>query len=111
MLSKKALQQLLGQFPHPWMHRRELSCIFFKSYQYVHALSERDVSRIPVLVSEELVVAGLFIGLSHANVRWPVSTRISSTDASLQKRGGLKLTRYRLSQDVCTRSLFTKGNM
>ena len=87
MLSKKALQQLLGQFPHPWMHRRELSCIFFKSYEFVHLMSESEVRRLPVLVAEELVVAGLFLGLSSSNIRWPVSNRISSTDATLERGG------------------------
>ena len=86
-LSKNALQQLLGQFPHPWMHRRELSCSFQRIYKYVQNLSASQTVRLPALIHEELLVAGLLLSLAHSNIRWPISNTITSTDATVTHGG------------------------
>ena len=75
LFSKRALQQLLGQFPHPFMHQKELSSVFGRSYRYVHGLDEDRLYRLPALVKEEFVIAGLLLGVASTNIRWPLSTR------------------------------------
>ena len=85
--SKKALQKLLGLYVHPFMHRRELMATFHHIYVYIEKMPEHDICRMPVFVKDELITALLLLPLAETNVRSPVSTRISATDAS-SLRGG-----------------------
>jgi hypothetical protein len=92
LFSRTALQQLLGQFPHPFMHRKEMSCVFAKSYLSVYELGESELRPLPALVKEELIMGGLVVGLANANITWPVSCEISATDATPTSGGAARTT-------------------
>ena len=85
--SKKAMQKLMGLCIHPFMHRRELMCLFHHAYVFIDGLPEQGVRKLPSYVKDELLCALLVLPLAEANVRSPVSTQISATDAS-SKMGG-----------------------
>ena len=87
-LSKKAMQQLLGQYIHPFMHRRELMSVFHKSFSFVGASESKEPLRIPELVKEELLQAVLILPFAFSCIRWPISSRVSATDATPKAAGG-----------------------
>ncbi len=90
-VSKKLLQRVLGLFVHPCMHQRLLMCILQDSYTWVDKLDENSPKKLPNSVREELLTLALTLPLCHSNVRWPISNRVSATDASL-KGGGQAAT-------------------
>ena len=45
-LTKKSLQQILGQFVHPFSHRNELMCVFDKAYLFVHRCDEKECAQL-----------------------------------------------------------------
>ncbi len=89
--SQKAMQQLLGQFPHPFMHRRELMSVFQGSYKWTSSIDPNSIRKLPSTVRDELVCACLLLGVAHANIRWPVLARVSATDAT-PTAGGSAMT-------------------
>ena len=91
VVSKKLLQRVLGLFVHPCMHQRLLMCLLQDSYTWVENLDDKQPRKLPNSVREELLTLSLAIPLCHSNIRWPVSHRISATDASL-KGGGQAAT-------------------
>lgn len=91
VVGKKLLQRVLGLFVHPCMHQRLLMCLLQDSYTWVEKLDERCHKKLPNSVREELLTLALALPLCHSNIRWPVSNRISATDASL-KGGGQAAT-------------------
>ena len=50
-------------------------------------MSEIDDSKIPVGVLDELIAAALALVVSFANIRAPVSTCLSATDATVRRAG------------------------
>ena len=104
--SRKAMQKLMGLCIHPFMHRRELMSLFHHAYIFIEKLPDTGVRKLPAYVKDELLCALLVLPLAEANVRSPVSTQISATDAS-SKMGGrastltsksLAKTLYRFSE-------------
>lgn len=87
VVSKKLLQRVLGLFVHPCMHQRLLMCILQDSYTWVERLKEDKPRKLPNSVKEELLTLALALPLCHSNIRWPISNRISATDASLTGGG------------------------
>ena len=85
--SKKALQKLLGLYVHPFMHKRECMSIFHHTYLFIDNLPEGVSRKIPQYICDELLTAVLLLPLASANIRLPVSTRVSATDASLSGGG------------------------
>ena len=101
VVSKKLLQKVLGLFVHPCMHQRLLMCILQESYLWVEKLCENKPKKLPVAVREELLTLGMLLPLCHSNIRWPVSNRISATDASLSGGGrAATLTTPSISQTM-----------
>ena len=85
--SKKALQQLVGLYVHPFMHRRECMSMFHHIYVFLEKLPEQGIKRLPQFIRDELVCAVLLLPLAEANIRAPVSVQLSATDASSKKGG------------------------
>ncbi len=87
VITKKALQKLIGLFVHPFMHRRECMCVFHHVYQYMDKMNEGVSQKMPQFIRDEIAVAVLLLPLSCSNIRWPISAQLSATDAS-SKGGG-----------------------
>eukprot|EP00438_Fugacium_kawagutii_P011552 Skav235006 [mRNA] locus=scaffold276:32697:41515:+ [translate_table: standard] len=85
--TKKALQKLVGLYVHPFMHRRECMSIFHHTYMHIENLPNAASRKIPQYVQDELITAALLLPMAAANVRLPVSVRVSATDASLEGGG------------------------
>ena len=86
-VTKKALQKLIGLFVHPFMHRRECMSVFHHIYLYVEKLAEGKLVRLPHHIRDEILTASLLLPMASSNIRWPVSTQISASDASLLAGG------------------------
>ena len=80
--TKKCMQKLVGLYVHPYMHRRECMCVFQHVYHFIERMQEGVNMKIPQHVVDELITAALILPLASSNIRWPVSTQISATDAS-----------------------------
>ena len=86
-VSKKCLEQLVGLFIHPFMHRRLCVSVFGEVYTLLETWPCRGRKALPKALVEEFVGACLILPLCHTNIRWPVSQRVSSADASLSGAG------------------------
>ena len=61
--------------------------IFSEVYTLIEGWPEKGQHKLPKVLVEELLGACLVLPLAFTNIRWPVSQRISSTDASLTGAG------------------------
>ena len=52
-------------------------------------LSDNEVVKLPAHIREELMLAALHLPLAVANLRAPVSSTLSCTDATCFRGGGL----------------------
>ena len=80
--TKKLLQRLVGLFVHPFSHRRELMCVFSRVYGQIEQLPERKQGHLTAVCKQELRWAALLLPFAHSNIRWPLSPRVSATDAT-----------------------------
>jgi hypothetical protein len=105
-VSKKCLQQTVGLFIHPMMHRRELMSSLHCIFGWTDRLEDQQVKRLPPAVIDDLISAIALLPLAQANIKWPVSQNISATDATPTAAGGVQttttkevaLTLYRLAE-------------
>ena len=79
LVTKKAMQKLVGLFVHPFMHRRECMSIFNHVYKFIERTPEGHSVKIPQHVKDELITAVLLLPLASSSARWPVSTQVSAT--------------------------------
>ena len=82
VVSKKAMQKMLGLFVHPFQHRRLLMSVWDTAYVWTAQLSDTGLHPLPLRVSDEIVCAALLLPLASANIRWPVNCCVSTTDAT-----------------------------
>ena len=81
------LRRTVALFIHPYMHRKCFMCVFHRVFVWMATLREGQLTRWPPDVREELLAAAMLLPLCHAHLRWQVSERLSSTDAT-PTRGG-----------------------
>ena len=81
-VTKKLLQKTVGLIVHPAMHRRIFMSLLQETYLWIEKLGNGQRKKLPTRVSEELYWVALCVPLMHANARWPISRRVSATDAS-----------------------------
>jgi hypothetical protein len=104
-VTKKLMQSLMGSFIHPFMHRRECMCIFGRAFQWVHGLPEKEVVGIPHDIQDELWVACLHLTIACADIRAPICTNVTCSDATPTTIGTVQST---VSSD-CASALYTHG--
>ena len=90
-VSRKFMQKLLGLLIHPLQHRREFMSALHSVFLWVDGLPDDWVSwaREPW---EDLVGVLLLLPLTFANARWPISEKLSATDATLPSGGVVETT-------------------
>lgn len=86
-VSNNHMQKLLGSFIHPFCHRRELMSLFAKSFLWVSNLKDFGSHLVPSYVREELLMASLHLLVAVSDVRAPISTTISCSDATPNSAG------------------------
>ena len=85
--TKSILQSLLGCVSHPFLHRRLLMSVLGEVFLFTSGMPERGDVRLPAAIIDELLIASLLIPFAEANLRNPVSTTVSATDATPIKAG------------------------
>jgi len=85
------LKRVVALCIHPLMHRRELMSFFHRFFNWFESLSGSEV-RIPADICEELAAVGLHLAFATADIRAPVCSRISCTDATPQRGGAVDAT-------------------
>ena len=95
--TKQVMQQLLGLMIHPFCLRRELMSSFQRAYVWTASLDEGVVVKIPADIRDELIMGSMLLSQAHGNIRAPVSTMISCSDAT-PSRGGV--VRSRVSREM-----------
>ena len=76
----------------PLCHRRELMSAFHRYYKFCNNIPPRTRVRLPADIRDEIVSVVLNLSVASSNVRWPVSTRVSCTDATPDTGGAVGAT-------------------
>jgi len=76
------ITRLVALFIHPFMHRRELMACFHRIFRWKATLPQKGSFVIPADIKAEIVGAALMLPFAVANIRAPISTTISVTDAT-----------------------------
>jgi len=90
--TKPILQSLLGSIVHPFLHARHLMCCLSSVYKFLVSMPEDAETRLPAAVLDELMIASLWLACAHTNIRAPVSSTISATDATCIRGGRCRAT-------------------
>ncbi len=87
---KAILMRFLALLIHPFMHRREVMACLHRVHVWMAAYPDGSVLLLPPDVRDELYSACLLVLVAHSNMRWPVSTRITATDATPPSGGAVQ---------------------
>ena len=96
-VGQKLMKSLLGSFVHSFSHCKYLMSIFSRAFKWVHSLKKKVMVRIPPDVREELLIAALHLPLACTNIRAPVSSHVTCSDATLTIAG---VVESRVSRDL-----------
>ena len=81
-IERQILERALSLVPHPASHRRECLAFIHRAYKWAGTLTVGKLVPWAADVRGELLTVSLVLFVCHGNIRWPVSTRISATDAT-----------------------------
>ena len=100
------MEKFVGLPVHPGMHRRHRYYKWIDGFLMISGfLGKKKADDI----KDELLIASLLMGPCYSNIRWPIDTDISFTDATPSSGGAVKAcVSKRLAQDMF-RSVETKG--
>jgi hypothetical protein len=87
-VTRKLLEQLLGLLVHPFSHAKHLMSILQHSYVWLHQLPLKGPVKWNYIVRDELLSAVFMFPFAQSNIRWPISTVLSATDATPLRGGG-----------------------
>ena len=104
-ITLKMFQSLLGSYVHPFSHRKELMCVFSRSYRWLQTLSVGRVYKVPHDIRDELLGAALVLPCAHADLRASLSSTLTCSDAT-QVGGGV--TSVEVAGE-CAEGLFRHG--
>ncbi len=82
MVPKGVCGKFLGLCVHPFMHRKEFMSVFHRSYRWMRSIPEHKLVPVPADIADEWVTAGNRLLVARSFLRWPISTRVSCTDAT-----------------------------
>eukprot|EP00973_Karenia_brevis_P084714 11755175-Karenia_brevis.AAC.1 len=72
------------------MRRKECFASLFRVHKWLDPFDDRDYLLIPPDILDELWLACLLLGVSEANIRWPVAATVSATDATPDSGGTVR---------------------
>ncbi len=87
--SKPLVVRNTALFIHPFMHRRELMCVFHRIYKWTADLPEKEPKAWAADIKDELAMAAFLLPQAVAHLRWPVSSRLTATDATPDSGGAV----------------------
>jgi hypothetical protein len=88
-VTKSVMQSLLGSLIFPLSHRKETMCTLSRVFAFVEHMHPQRAERLPVIIKEELVSAALNLMVATTNIRAPISTHITCSDATPQSAGAV----------------------
>ena len=89
---RQIVERDLSLLPHPVFHRCECFAFVHRAYKWAGTLPYGRLVPWADDVRGELLTMSLILFVCHANIRWPVSTRISATDATPDAGGACAAT-------------------
>jgi hypothetical protein len=92
VLSKELLQSLLGSLVYPLSHRKVLMSHLGRTYTFVSNAPEKVGIKLPHDVKQELLGAVLSLCVAETDIRAPVSTLITASDATPQTAAVVQAT-------------------
>ena len=95
--SQALFRRNLALYIHPFMHRREFMCLFHRAFKWMGDMEPGTLCGWPPDIRDELMGAALCLPLAVAPLRWPLSTRLTATDATPDSAGA---TECRVSKDL-----------
>jgi len=85
--SKNLLRRHQALFNHPFLHRREMLCVFHRFYKFLESMPARGFVKLPCDIRAELGVAALLLPLAVNDMRRVVSSRFACVDATPSSGG------------------------
>ena len=79
--AKEALQSLLGSLIHPFMHHKSSTCLLGRAFRVVQEAPSDTAVKIPADVCDELLSCALSLAVASTDIRAPVWTRVTCSDA------------------------------
>ena len=89
VVTKVLLRRWVALLIHPFMHRRRCMSCLHRVYAWMETLSDCDCVPIPSDIKIELALAILLLAVSEGNIRWPISSLLSATDATPTSGGAV----------------------
>ena len=103
---RQLVERALSLISHPASHRREVYAFAHRAFKWLHTLHYGRLTPWPADIRGEIFTLALSMYICHGNMRWPISTRISTTDATCLAGGATSTTVSRqLSQGCLDSSL------
>ena len=90
--SKPILLSLVGSLVHPIMHCRTMMSIFSEVYIFIATMPSCTECRLPPGVVDELLIGSIMLASCYTNIRAPVSSTLSATDATNERGGACRCT-------------------
>ena len=87
LVTKKMTQALLELFVHSMCHRREVMATLQRSYTWAASLPVGVAVRLPADIKDELAMGSLMLSLAVTNIRAPISTTVTCSDATPSRAG------------------------
>ena len=81
-IERQILLRALSLIPHPASHRRECFAFVHRAYKWANRLPVGKLVPWSPDIRGEILTVSIMLYVCHANIRWPISTRLSATDAT-----------------------------
>ena len=106
---RRLLKRLSALFVHPFLHRRCCLSVFHETFKWLESLEDGKVVSWKKTVKGEFGQAISMLPLAEACARWPVSTRVSTTDATPTFGGATECWCSRRMSEALYRTSEQKG--
>ena len=87
------IEKYIALLVHPFTHRRECIASLHRVYKWLRGHDRKGLVtwNNAADVRDELWAATLLLSVAHANIRWPVSSEVSATDATPSIGGSVRV--------------------
>ena len=107
---RQLVERALALISHPASHRREVYAFAHRAFKWLHTLHYGKLTPWPADIRGEIFTLALSMYICHGNMRWPVSTRISTTDATCLAGGATSTTVSRQLSQALWSAAEVKGS-
>ena len=86
------MRSLVGCISDPFLHRRGLLSLLSEILGFTQNMKEQKQQRRPAFVIDEILLCAALLPLAESDIRNPVSTNMSATDATPVRAGRCQAT-------------------